>query len=98
MASKITRSAKMRTCTLRLPDCRNDRETVVFAHLPSIDSGRGFKSPDWWGVYSCSHCHDLLDRRKKHPLVDHRMVAERSLSALYETQKALIDEGLITLT
>ena len=93
--SDIRRSARMRTCSLRLPDCRNDRETVVLAHLPSVDSGRGFKSPDWFAVYSCAHCHDILDGRKAHPMTPHWLVAERSLAALYETQAILFEEGLL---
>jgi hypothetical protein len=88
--SRITAAARMRSCSVRLPDCRNDRTTVVFAHAPSVDKGMGFKSPDWWGCFACSHCHDILDGRAGSLMNS----APVWLSAIFETQKICFDEGL----
>ena len=83
----------MRPCTVRLPGCRSDRATVVFAHAPSTEKGLGRKSPDWWGVFACSHCHDQLDGRKS-GLTDPE---SHWLRAIFETQKFLFEEGLLRL-
>ena len=84
----------MQPCSLRLRGCSNARDTVVLAHLPSVDKGLGIKSPDHWAVYACSHCHDVLDKRIKtdQPRWE---VELRCLPALYETLKHAIQEGLI---
>lgn len=97
MASRITRAARMQPCTLRLPQCRNDLETTVFAHAPSTAKGMGIKSPDFWGAFACSHCHDIVDGRVFNPLVSYHMIDERWLRGIFETQSYLIDKGLITI-
>jgi hypothetical protein len=64
----------------------------VFAHAPSISKGLGFKSPDWWGAYTCSYCHPILDGDE---------TAEHDsdwLRAIHETQKIMFDEGLLCET
>ena len=87
----------MQPCTLRLPDCRQDVQTVVFAHAPSLDGGMGIKaSPDFWGAFACSHCHDIVDGRKKIDFTPEWLIRERWLKAIYETQKILIELGLIS--
>lgn len=91
--SRITKAARMRSCSVRLQGCENARETVVFAHAPSIDKGMGYKSPDFWGAFACHHCHDLLDGRKG----TLQNAAPYWLRAIYETQKQLVDEGIIVL-
>ena len=95
--SRITQSARMRSCSLRLPDCRNNPETVIFAHAPSTESGRGFKSPDWWGAYACAHCHDIVDGRKSQAMCPDWLIQERWLGAIFETQLILHQEGLLTV-
>jgi hypothetical protein len=89
--SRITRTAELRSCTVRLLGCTNERETVVFAHAPSTEKGLGRKSPDWWGAFSCHHCHDILDGRKG-SLMNSGQVWNR---AIFETQKQLFDEGFL---
>lgn len=88
----------MRSCSVRLRGCTNARETVVFAHAPSVDKGLGKKSPDWWGAFACSHCHDILDGRKPHSeegfLVLNKAVW---LDAIFETQKQFFDDGLLLI-
>ena len=87
----------MQSCTLRLPDCRNDQQTVVFAHAPSPDNGMGLKaSQDFWGAFACAHCHDVVDGRKSIPMTPEGLIRERWLKGIYETQKVLIEKGLIT--
>jgi hypothetical protein len=86
----------MQPCTLRLPDCRNQVETTVFAHAPSIDNGMGLKTAkDFWGAFACSHCHDVADGRKTVPGFTLWMVDQRWLKGIYETQSILIAKGLL---
>jgi len=78
-----------------LSGCRNETDTVVFAHAPSVDKGLGKKSPDFWGAYACHHCHQLVDDREWSEM--HRpLYAKRWLAGIYETQAHLIKLGLIT--
>lgn len=87
--SKIRKSAKGESCSLRVsPNCQ-DGETVVLCHLNSNYRGVGIKSPDLFGVYGCYWCHQLLDASQ----VDYR----DQLRALQETQMKLIDKGLINV-
>jgi len=87
----------MRACTVRLPGCRNEVETTVLAHCPSIDDGRGFKSPDHWGAFACRRCHDVLDGRILNHGIDESEILSRWLAGIYETQKAMIEAGLIVI-
>lgn len=88
VSKKIRASARGESCALRVSDyCGHDDETVVFAHLNTNFSGMGIKSPDIFGVYSCSTCHTLLDSSSVH--------AHHQLRALMETQMKLFEKGLI---
>lgn len=88
-SNKIRASAKGETCSLRVsPQCKDD-ETLVFAHLNSNYRGIGIKSPDLFGVYSCSWCHAELDTGK----VEYK----DQLRALQETQMKLMEKGLIEI-
>lgn len=61
--SKITDSARMEQCLIRIPGvCSRDDATVVFCHEPS-GSGLSIKYPDTEGAYGCSSCHDVVDNR-----------------------------------
>ncbi|MEW5251279.1 nuclease domain-containing protein [Microbulbifer sp. 2201CG32-9] len=93
-STKLRQAAKGEDCTLRLyPHCNGDPETVVLCHLPS-QAGMARKSPDWWGVYGCSCCHDVIDGRCKTEIP--KVEVERSkLRALFETQTRMRDKGLI---
>lgn len=89
VSKKIRASANGEVCSLRVsPFCKDD-ETVVFAHLNSQFRGVGIKSPDLFGVYSCFHCHTMLDASKVH--------ARDQLRALQETQMKLLEKGLIKI-
>ena len=53
-----------RECTVRLPYCNNDPETVVGAHIRRANqAGIGQKPCDLALVYACSSCHDAIDGR-----------------------------------
>lgn len=95
MGRLIRNAARGQNCSLRLPGCRNDTSTVVFAHAPSIDNGMGLKqAKDFWGAFACSNCHDVVDGRVS--TSDQRvLILERWLAGIYETQKKLIEAGLI---
>jgi len=87
--TKITKSAKGESCSIRVsPKCQ-DGETVVLCHLNSNYRGIGFKSPDIFGVYGCYHCHQELDAG----LVEYK----DQLRALQETQMKLVDKELIKI-
>lgn len=87
--TKITKSARGESCSLRVsPNCQDD-ETVVLCHLNSNYRGTGYKSPDIFGVYGCHHCHQLLDASKVN--------YQDQLRALMETQMKLIDKGLLII-
>jgi hypothetical protein len=90
--SKIRRSAKGESCTLRWPGCLHDTYgAIVLAHLPHPAKGMGNKGPDFHAIYACSRCHDILDRRDRCMEVDWRDV----LRALAETQARLVEKGLM---
>jgi hypothetical protein len=93
LVSKIRKSARDEDCSLRIPTiCNFNPETTVLAHLNTKFKGMGLKSPDLFGVYACSNCHDVLDGRRNHPID-----AQSVMDALFETQKKLIDKGLIKI-
>ena len=87
VSKKIRASANGEACSLRVSPFCQDGETVVFAHLNSQFRGIGIKSPDLFGVYSCFHCHQMLDASK--------VLVRDQLRALMETQMKLVEKGLI---
>ena len=96
--SKLRKSARGEECTLQIyPYCNGNPETVVLCHLPS-DSGMGQKSPDWWAVYGCSSCHDVIDGRSK-VFIDDDISAIKSCirRGHYRTLQRMIEKGLITI-
>lgn len=64
-SKKLTQSARDEQCTLLTEHCNGDPGKVVFCHAPSNLGGYGLKSPDFWGAYGCSGCHDYIDGRMK---------------------------------
>lgn len=95
--SKIRESAHLEDCALRIHGAAGCAgvETTVLAHLPSVDKGMGYKSPNWWGVYACRTCHDIIDGRAGAASLLPDDAAPHLLRALYETQKKLFAKGLI---
>ena len=58
------KNAKGQHCTLNLPCCNHDNDTVSLCHLRMFGAaGMAEKPDDWFAVFACSACHDALDRR-----------------------------------
>lgn len=64
--SKIRKAARGEPCLMRIPGvCNGNPETTVLAHIRgSGNAGKGMKPPDVSGVFACSACHDVIDRRE----------------------------------
>lgn len=91
MNKKIRNSAKGEDCSLRLGMCSSN-ETVVLAHI-GRNRGIGIKCADYFAVYACSNCHDIIDGRVNNNLgLD---LEYEKLRALEETQDKLVKKGLL---
>jgi len=87
---KILASAKGKPCTFRIPGiCNRNPETTVFCHGPDKLRAKSRKSPDYWGGYGCSDCHKILDERRVEDWESYW------LQGILETQKQLVEEGLL---
>lgn len=94
--SKLTESAKGEDCTLRIfPYCNQNPETTVLCHINSPDKGIGIKSPDWFGVFACSACHDIIDRRA-YTTITEAEIDKQIIRALHLTLKRQIEKELIS--
>jgi hypothetical protein len=81
---------------IRLPGiCNHNSETVVLAHIrmPGI-SGMGIKADDLLGSWSCSACHDTIDRRS-HTDLDRDYVRLAHLEGVVRTIAQLRKEGIV---
>ena len=93
---KLRDSARGEDCTLQIhPYCNGNPETVVLCHLPS-GSGMGQKSPDWFAVYGCSSCHDIIDGRITNTF-SNGTVTVLEQNALFRTWSRMIEKGLIKI-
>lgn len=65
--SRLTKAARGRNCTIRLPGCLGTVETTVAAHYRSIRLGAGIahKNSDLLTAHACAHCHDIVDGRDR---------------------------------
>ena len=90
--SKIRKSAKGEDCSLRLVPCASV-ETTVLAHI-GRNRGMSIKCADYFAVYACSNCHDVIDGRVNAGFSKLELQAEK-LRALEETQGKLVDKGLM---
>lgn len=93
-SKKIKASARGEDCSLRLGECSSP-ETVVLAHI-GRDRGMGIKCADYFAVYACSNCHDIIDGRAKSPFTKDELSSEK-LRALEETQGKLSNKGLLNV-
>lgn len=63
-SKKIRDAARGEDCTLNIAGvCNYDSSTVVLTHLPDESHGMAHKSDDISACFSCSSCHDVIDRR-----------------------------------
>lgn len=95
--SKIRKSARGEDCSLQIfPYCSQNPEETILAHINSESKGIGKKSEDWYGVYSCATCHDIIDKRR---FVDLQEVEIQNciMRGLHRTWLQLIEKGLITI-
>ncbi|WP_261095129.1 DUF1364 domain-containing protein [Serratia quinivorans] len=80
-------SARGQSCTLQIPGiCNGNPETTVLCHLPSQTHGMGYKGDDFWAVFGCSDCHDVIDGRVVYDWYKQEKEAI-ILSALHDTFK-----------
>jgi len=94
--SRLRTSARGKMCTLQIhPYCNNNSETTVLCHLPS-NSGLALKSPDYWAVYGCSSCHDVIDGRRKTDLSKEEIL-KCQMRGLKKTWEQMMLDGLITI-
>jgi len=94
---KLRDSARGEECTLQIhPHCNGNPETVVLCHLPS-GSGMGQKSPDWFAVYGCSSCHDIIDGRVNLSSDIELELLKIINRALFRTLTRMIEKGLIKI-
>lgn len=94
--TKLRDAARDEVCTLRIEGvCNYDRATTVLCHVPDFGhGGMGMKPTDSAGVFGCSCCHDVLDRRV------HNVLFERDRNwyiarALIDTHARMIEKGAL---
>ena len=94
LSSNLTEAAKGQRCTIQLhPYCNSNPETVVFCHAPSSRKGWGLKSPDWWGAFGCSVCHDIVDGRRQVKDIGSSEIHRCFMRGIYETLAIQIESG-----
>ena len=92
---KLTKAARGQECTIQLhPYCNMNPETTVFCHAPSESKGMGIKSPNWWGAYGCSTCHDIVDGRRNVDIPDDE-IFRCHIRGVFRTQQITINKGLV---
>jgi len=94
--SKLRNAARGRGCMVRLPEvCNHNSETVVLAHYRMAGlSGVGMKPDDALGAWSCSSCHDAIDRRS-HMELERDYVRLAHLEGVMRTLAVLRSEKLL---
>jgi len=97
MKSRALRNgAKGEDCSVQIfPYCNFDPRTTVFAHAPSEDKGTGIKSPDWWGAYMCSDCHDIVDGRRAVKDISKEEIYRCLMRGVYRTLRRRIEQELL---
>ena len=100
--SKITKFAKGRPCTARIPNvCNYDPATSIWSHLNSVrwGAGRGLKAVDVCGLITCSDCGDAIDGRRRKGkdgcLLDREFVRLCAYEGHMESLMLLWEEGII---
>jgi hypothetical protein len=92
----LRKLAQGQDCMARLPEiCNFNPETTVLAHLRFAHvAGVGQKPPDTCAIFSCSACHDEIDRRTRRiPLTElkaHLLDALVRQLAWYDKHEILI--------
>ena len=93
-SKRLRDSAKGQVCRVRLPSvCNWNPETTVLAHLGG--AGMGIKKDDMQGAFSCSSCHDEVDRRTRIFEEDYVELAFRQ--GVERTQSYWLQNGFIKI-
>ncbi|MAF43476.1 MAG: hypothetical protein CMI54_04805 [Parcubacteria group bacterium] len=93
---KITKYARGQECQIRIyPYCNGNPETTVFCHAYSEDKGVGLKSPDYWGAFGCSTCHDIVDGRMRIDDMSLPEIHKAHIDGIYRTLKILFNDEVI---
>ena len=88
----LRKVARGQECQVRLPGvCNWDPQTTILAHLPG--GGMGRKQHDLIGAWSCSDCHDAVDRRNYRHL-DYEYVRTAHLEGMARTLLCLVERGV----
>ena len=91
------KSAKGKDCTLCLPGCQNNTETVVLCHLRMFGGGgMGLKPSDLESAYGCFDCHQAIDSRDKCPVPKPELY-EYLLRALIRTHRIMRAKGILMM-
>ena len=73
--NKIRRSARGKMCTLQIyPHCNNEVETTVLCSLNTSRERDGSQVIDYFAVYGCSDCHNVIDGRVKTDIPKRRYI------------------------
>ena len=97
MKNGIRKSARGELCSLMIfPYCNNNPETTVLCHLGSLRKGMALKSEDYFAVYACSNCHDVIDGRMKTDLSEEEIL-KCQMRGLERTWSKLIEKGLVKI-
>ncbi len=90
---KLRDAARGRNCMVRLPGvCNGDPATVVLAHYRLAGlCGVGMKPVDALGAWTCSRCHDEVDRRTRRLETEYVRLAHAE--GVLRTIDSLIREG-----
>lgn len=92
--SRLTKEARGRECTVRLPCCNHNSETTVLAHYRLAGTcGVGMKPNDLQGAWACSACHDEIDRRTRN--FDNEFVRLAHAEGVMRTIDILVKERVI---
>ena len=95
-SNNIRRYAKGQHCQLQLNGyCNNNPKTTVLAHAPSLFKGISLKGNDFWSIFSCSSCHDVIDGRIKHNL-EEDYIQFKCYSAIEKTLYILFKDRIVS--
>lgn len=98
--SKLTKAAKGKDCTVRIPSyCNGNPETTVLAHVNGVRFGHGIgnKVNDLLAADTCSACHDILDGRVRCDTFTHKELKLMFYEGVMETQLRRVEDGLVVL-
>jgi hypothetical protein len=95
---RLRLSARGEECTLQIhPYCNGDPEKTVLCHLSTaVNSGMGLKPHDFFAVYGCSSCHEVIDGKVQTD-INVAEIGKIEMNALYRTQLRFFEKGLIKI-